>query len=115
MKPAKADPALVAACGLYCGACRSYLSGRCPGCAENGKATWCKVRSCNRERGYASCAECGEYPSAGECRKFNNVIARVVGFLLRSDRQACIAQVRALGLQGHAERMAALGRQSLRR
>ena len=43
MKEIVADPKLVAYCGLYCGACGAYLRGRCPGCIENYKATWCKV------------------------------------------------------------------------
>ena len=37
---------LVAHCGLYCGACKSYLNGKCKGCHENSKAAWCKIRSC---------------------------------------------------------------------
>lgn len=29
MKNIKADKQLIAACGLYCGACRKYLAGKC--------------------------------------------------------------------------------------
>ena len=36
------DAAYVAACGLYCGACRKFVKGQCPGCWENKKADWCK-------------------------------------------------------------------------
>lgn len=32
----------IAACGLYCGACRKYLNDKCPGCRQNDRATWCK-------------------------------------------------------------------------
>ena len=28
----------VAACGLYCGACRKFVKGQCPGCKANTKA-----------------------------------------------------------------------------
>jgi len=29
----------IAACGLHCGACRKFLSGKCPGCRNNEKAS----------------------------------------------------------------------------
>ena len=32
MKNIKADKAMIAVCGLYCGACRKYLMDKCPGC-----------------------------------------------------------------------------------
>ncbi len=41
--------------------------------------------------------------------------ARVSGLIFRSDRRACILQIREKGLQGHAEEMAASGAQSIRR
>lgn len=115
MKSVTANPELVAHCGLYCGACGKYIRGRCEGCHKNTRAAWCKVRSCNIERHYLSCAECVEYQDARDCRKFNNVISRAIGFLLRSDRPACITQIRNLGLQGYAEKMAGLGWQSIKR
>ena len=115
MKPIVADANLVAYCGLYCGACGAYRRGRCPGCHENEKATWCKVRTCCRENGYASCAECKTVGDPAECRKFNNVISKLIGFVLRSDRRACILQIREQGVAAHAEIMAAGQRQTIRR
>ena len=109
------DIGLVAACGLYCGACRSYLKGRCPGCRENAKATWCGVRSCNLARGAASCADCPDHQDPKTCRKFNAFISRVIGVILDSDRAACIRQIKEKGLEGHAQAMAASGRQSISR
>jgi hypothetical protein len=114
MRSVTADAKLVAYCGLYCGACGKYLRGKCAGCHDNVKATWCKIRSCTIERHYASCADCVEHPDPRECRNFNNAISKVIGFLLRSDRAACIAQIKSLGLPGHAGKMAQLGRPSLR-
>ncbi len=114
-KTIEADADLVAYCGLYCGACRSHLRGRCPGCHLNTKATWCKVRLCNIEHRYLSCAQCAEFPNPGDCRKFNNFVSRMIGFVLRSDRPACIAQIKAIGIQGHAGNMAQNKRQSIKR
>lgn len=114
MKTIIPDTQLVAYCGLFCGACGKYLRGKCPGCHDNTKASWCAVRSCNIERKLSSCAECSEFPDVKQCRKFNNAISKVFGFLFRSDRAACIAQIKSLGLLGHAEIMAGLGRQSIK-
>jgi hypothetical protein len=111
--PVTAD--LVAHCGLYCGACRSYLKGKCPGCRDNAKARWCSVRSCCADKRIASCAECSEFPEPGACGKYNNFMSRLFGFLFRSDRAACIAQIRRLGREGHARTMAQLKRQSIPR
>ena len=115
MREITANAGLVAFCGLYCGACGSYLKERCPGCHENTKATWCTVRKCCQEMKLASCAECREFPDPRNCRKFNNAFSKVIGFLLRSNRPACLAQIKTLGLAGHAGAMARLRRQSIRR
>jgi len=114
MPAVPARPELVARCGLYCGACRSYLKGKCPGCAANIKAGWCKVRSCCLGKGLATCAGCAEFADPRDCRKFDNFMARLFGLVFRSDRAACIAQVRRLGLEGHARAMAEAGAQTLR-
>lgn len=115
MKEIVTDTRLVAYCGLYCGACGSYRKDRCPGCHENEKATWCRVRTCCREAKLSSCAECTAFPDPKDCRKFHNLFSRTIGFLLRSDRPACIAQIKSKGLRGHAEDMALHERQTIRR
>lgn len=106
---------LVARCGLYCGACKSFLKAKCPGCRENAKATWCKVRSCCIEKNIATCAGCGDFPDPRACGKFNNAISKVFGLVFRSDRAACIDQIRRLGVAGHARVMAESGRHSIKR
>jgi hypothetical protein len=111
----RADAELVAYCGLYCGACRSYLADRCRGCHENARAAWCKIRSCCIERRVTSCAACAEFDDPRQCRKFDNIVAKLFGLLFRSDRAACITQIKQLGLEGHAAAMAAARRQSIRR
>jgi len=111
----QANPDLVARCGLYCGACKSYLRGKCKGCRENSKATWCKVRACCAERDIKTCAECTEYSDPRTCKKYNNFMSRLFGLVFNSDRAACIAQIKQLGLGGHATAMAKLERPVIKR
>jgi len=113
-KEIKADKNLIGYCGLYCGACNSYLKGKCPGCHDNVKATWCTVRQCNIENGYASCADC-QITTLKECKKFNNFISKVMGFVFNSDRAACIQSIKEKGYEGFAVDMAAMKRMALKR
>lgn len=115
MREIVADTKLVAYCGLYCGACRSYLKEKCAGCHDNERASWCKVRACCMEHSYSSCAECTEFPNPHACRKFHNFFSQAIGFLFNSDRRACIVQTRQIGLQAHAEEMALHKRQTIKR
>ncbi len=114
MSDIEANAELVACCGLYCGACKSHLSGKCGGCRENSKASWCKVRSCCMEKHIKSCAECAEFADPRACRKYNNFMSKLFGLIFRSDRAACIAQIKRLGLEGHAKAMAEAGTQTIR-
>jgi hypothetical protein len=114
-EPLTPNPALIAACGLYCGACGRYLKGGCPGCAENQKASWCKIRSCNLEHHYKSCAECTELTDPNDCKKFNNLMSKFFAVVFNSNRRACILKVRELGPDSYAAFMAEARRQSLPR
>lgn len=109
------NPRLVAFCGLYCGECGKYKQGKCPGCAENSKAGWCKIRLCCQEHGYSTCAACTQFSDVHNCRKFDNFMARVFGLIFRSDRPADIARIKEVGIEGYANEMAARGRQGFRR
>jgi hypothetical protein len=115
MKEVTADKALVAYCGLYCGACRRYLKGGCPGCHDNVKAKWCKIRTCCSEHSYATCADCKEFADPNNCGQFNNLIARAFGLLFNSNRRACVLKIRELGVDGFAKYMAESKRQSMPR
>ncbi|MBN1625438.1 MAG: DUF3795 domain-containing protein [Deltaproteobacteria bacterium] len=115
MKEVVSDAGLVAFCGLYCGACRAYLNDRCRGCKENSKATWCKIRICCMENGYRSCADCKDFKDVNDCRKFNNFISKIFAFVFRSNRKACIEQIREKGNGKHAEIMASIKAHSLKR
>jgi hypothetical protein len=109
------DRKQVAYCGLYCAACKSLRKGRCPGCHQNAKANWCKVRACGIEHGYASCADCKDFGDPGRCAKFNNLISKVFGLVFNSNRRACVLKIRELGLDHYASFMAERGLQSLPR
>jgi hypothetical protein len=115
MKQVVSDEGLVAFCGLYCGACRAYLSGRCPGCKENAKATWCKIRICCIENKYETCADCKDFKDVDDCKKFNNFISKIFAFVFRSNRKACIEQIRMQGKIKHADIMASKKAHSLKR
>ena len=115
MKEIVSNPDLVAYCGLYCGACGSYLKERCPGCHENTKAGWCRIRVCCAENEYLSCADCTEFDSPEDCKKFSNLMAKLFSLFFRSDRLACIRQIKELGIQGHADNMTANRRQSIKK
>ena len=67
------------------------------------------------EKGIASCAACNEYADPKECKKFNNIMSKVIAFVFNSNRPACIAQIKEAGLDGHAKKMAELKKHSLKR
>ena len=109
------DVKMIAFCGLYCAACGKHKKGSCPGCAENMKATWCKVRSCNLEHGYKSCADCKEYTNAMDCKKFNNIFSKFFALVFRSNRQACINMIKEQGYENFAAYMAEKGLQTIKK
>ena len=115
MKEISVDRNLIAYCGLYCGACKKYLKEKCPGCLKNEKASWCKVRRCCINNGLSSCAECTQYEDVNDCRWYNNLIARLFGFVLRSDRRACVLRIKEIGTESFAAEMAEKGLVTIRR
>lgn len=99
MEEIKDKTQLVSYCGLYCGNCRKYKSGKCMGCQRNEKATWCKIRICNIENSYNSCAEC-KLEGLADCKKFNNPVSRLFAFVFNSDRAAAIQLIKDEGYHG---------------
>ncbi|KJR99232.1 MAG: hypothetical protein VR65_17720 [Desulfobulbaceae bacterium BRH_c16a] len=111
-----AQSELVSACGLYCGACHRYRKGKCPGCAENVKASWCKIRICTQEKGYHTCAECTEFSDDVQaCRQFNTIFAKIFALIFRSDRKASLQLIAAKGVEAYALEMAEKGIPVLKR
>ncbi len=105
MKEITANKEMIAYCGLYCGSCKKYLKGNCPGCKENEKASWCKVRKCCMENNYSSCADCKEYEDIMKCKMYNNFMAKIFSFIFRSDREACIKMIKEKGYDEFAREM----------
>ena len=115
MKEIKSDPEMVAYCGLYCGACGSYLKDKCPGCHDNAGAKWCKIKVCCEENQYQTCADCKEYDNPRNCSKFSNLMSKLFALIFRSDRAACIDSIRDLGVEGYADKMSELKQQSIKK
>ena len=88
------NPQQIAACGLYCGACKKL----------NEKASWCKIRKCCQEKGFHTCAECDK--DVKDCKIHNNFVGKIFAFLFNSDRAACIRYIRENGEEAFAEKMA---------
>jgi hypothetical protein len=114
-KDVQVNPKLIAACGLYCAACGKYIAGKCPGCAENVKATWCKIRTCCSESNIQSCAGCKTMTTTQECKKMNNFISKIFAMLFKSDRNACIARIKEVGYDKYAQEMSEQKLQSIKR
>ena len=113
MDEIKTDKQAIGSCGLYCGACRKYRMGKCPGCQKNEKATWCKIRRCCMEKGFHTCAECEK--DIRECRLYTNLASKFFALVFRSDRPACIRNIREHGEQAYAKEMTRLGQQTMKR
>ena len=108
------DKNLIAYCGLYCGACGAYLKGKCPGCKDNVKATWCKLRTCCIDNKFLSCADCKEIELMS-CKKYNNFISKFMGLILNSNRSACIERIKVIGYEAFAAEMAKDKKQTIKR
>lgn len=115
MKEVVAGKNLIAYCGLYCGACKSYLLDKCPGCAKNEKASWCKLRECCISNKYLSCADCTTVKDVRECKKTNNFISKTISFFTGSDRPACINFIREKGYEAFAAEMSSKKLQSIKK
>lgn len=115
MQNIKNETSLIAFCGLYCGSCQSYIKNKCKGCAQNEKASWCKIRTCCIQYKHSSCADCKEFSDVRKCKKYNNFVSKVIGFVLHSDRAACIDKIKQDGNHAFASYMSSNGLQTIRK
>jgi hypothetical protein len=90
---------IVARCGLVCSNCGAFRRGRCGGChSDKPMFARCPVKACAIEKGCATCADCETFPNLRACGKLNNCIARIFGFIFRSDRIGGLYRIREIGL-----------------
>ncbi len=106
---------LISYCGLYCGACTRFKKSKCPGCEQNTKASWCKIRTCCIEKNIASCAQCDEFTDVKVCRKFTNPVSKLFEFVFRSDRRKGIEHIRQKGPEAFAQFMSSKGWVSIKK
>jgi len=115
MREITVDVEAIAYCGLYCGACKAYLKEKCPGCHDNVKAGWCKVRKCNMEHDFKSCADCTIVENRADCKMLNNFIAKLFSLVFRSDRPASLTFIAEKGYDAFAQEMTARKAMSFKR
>ncbi|MBK8806234.1 MAG: DUF3795 domain-containing protein [Bacteroidales bacterium] len=104
----------ISACGLYCGSCPKFKKQKCPGCAQNTKATWCKTRSCVMKNNFKSCADCS-ISNLRECKINNNFVAKAFGFVFNTDRIGGLELIRKIGYDAFAKQMHETQRVSIKR
>ncbi len=104
---------LIAACGLYCGSCRKYIAGKCPGCKENTKASWCKIRSCNNENYTPNCSQC-TLVAKGDCKILNNSVGKVFKWIFKTDRLASLRYISRYGQDAYVYKMTELKQMSVK-
>jgi len=109
----KNDTQLIAYCGLYCGSCKKFLSGKCPSCQQLTLPHWCKIRKCCIGNRLENCADC-KVEILNACKIFNNPISKVFKFIFGSDRQKSILLIREKGAVYYAGHMAETRQQSLK-
>ena len=90
---------VLAYCGLVCSDCGAYLKNKCQGChSDKPMSINCKVKPCAQEKGYTTCAECTDFEKFEDCKKLNNFISKVFGFIFRSDRIGNLNRIKQIGV-----------------
>jgi len=94
------DGKIVAYCGLICSDCGAFKKLKCQGCHSD-KPIFknCPVKKCAMDKNYSTCAECGEFEDLKQCRKLNNFVSKLMGFVFRTDRIGNLKRIREIGLE----------------
>ena len=91
---------VLAACGLVCSECGAYRKNKCGGCPSGTQMyKSCPVRKCAGDRNFTTCAQCNDFPDLRACKKLNSFIAKVFGFIFRSNRIGALEKIRRIGLE----------------
>ena len=89
----------LAYCGLVCSRCGAFTRGKCKGCqSPKPMHSQCLVRKCAAGKALAYCADCTDFPDLRDCKKLNNLVSKLFGFVFRSDRIANLQTIRKTGL-----------------
>lgn len=95
---------VLAYCGLVCSQCGAFTKGKCGGChSDKPMNSHCKVKPCVQQRNYSTCAECADFENLADCKKLNNFISKIFGFIFRSDRIGNLNRIREIGLDKFKE------------
>jgi len=91
---------IVAYCGLECSECGAFKKLKCQGChSDRPMFRSCPVKKCAVSRTYSTCAECGDFEDLKGCRKLNNIVSRLMGFVFRTNRIGNLHRIREIGLE----------------
>lgn len=104
---------LIAYCGLFCGNCKQYKKGKCPGCRDNVKAKWCKIRACGIENSYNTCADCTIESRVTDCKKYNTFVSGLIELFFNTDRSECISLIKKEETEAFIQLMEKSGKMSL--
>jgi hypothetical protein len=104
------DENLISYCGLYCGACPTYIKGKCEGCRGNSPLCAvgyqkCKVKPCCIEHNYFSCANCKEFSSVKLCKKYNPLSIKFGEYISCTSRAKSIEMIKEKGVIAFVEYM----------
>lgn len=66
------------------------------------------------EKKLLSCADCKTIELM-DCKKYNNLISKVFGFIFKSDRPACINRIKEIGYEDFANEMTNSKMQTIKR
>lgn len=99
---------LVSYCGFYCGACPSYIKGKCKGCKGDSPDCGvgyqaCKVKPCCVQNGYLTCAQCKKHVK--DCKDYNPLSIRFGEFISQTSRNKGIEMIKEKGLKEFMEFM----------
>ena len=104
----------IAACGLFCTNCGAFRRKKCQGCQIAPMFACCPVRACCHGQQITTCAQCPQFAAPqdyGKCRKVNNLIAKIIAFLFKSDRPAALAMLRDQGREAYLYQKRQTGKQ----